>query len=333
MGNIIRRVRGQEEDQRAFLDSEGNLHQPASSARDVELPSRNVGYRGSVSATGVHGEEPWWTMRRCFPDFRWHSVLGLTVASQLIIYFVSCWLITPRGIVEPNPGALWKIGSSNHVAERCAVAVGGKFVLELRRLFVPIFLHAGILHILLNLYFEFVSGQRALDKYGPLRFMTLFLLSGVGGNLLSDAFETNGVGASTACYGLIGADFAQVWLLWDEPGRQEWRMRAQQSLMQTAGMLFFWEIMNWKTIDHYGHGGGFLSGFAIAVLLTVPTPEFPLPVNFQKKSQICGGALAVGTAACVVKIFFWGSQKTEHLRGRDVPWTAVCESVWRQYSA
>merc|ERR1719356_2217844 len=101
--------------------------------------------------------------------------------------------------------ALWKIGSNNFMTERCVTAVGGKFVIELRRFFVAIFLHLNLGHIFFNTLFQVFSAPRALEFYGSKRFVCLFLVSGACGNLLSAATEHVDVGASTACYGLIGA--------------------------------------------------------------------------------------------------------------------------------
>eukprot|EP00927_Polykrikos_kofoidii_P034957 TRINITY_DN29540_c0_g2_i1.p1 TRINITY_DN29540_c0_g2~~TRINITY_DN29540_c0_g2_i1.p1 ORF type:complete len:342 (-),score=40.83 TRINITY_DN29540_c0_g2_i1:189-1214(-) len=321
--------------ERAWVDAHGNIRQPVRD-RSTELSIRSGGGSGSYMQGPISQRQgtgdAWWTMQMCFPSFRWNTILGALIGLQIFMYFVSCWAVTPRGIVEPSNQALWKLGSSNWIAERCVTEVGGKFLVELRRLVIPVFLHGGLLHILMNLSFQFMSGPGALELYGPLRFCVLFLGAGVCGNLLSDAFETNGVGASTSLYGLIGADIAQVWLVWHLPGREEWRQQVRQSLLMRLGFLVFWEVLNWKTIDHYGHLGGFLSGFSIAVLFSSPHPEDHQPGSSDKKKRMCGGSLAFGVGACVVKIFFWRLHDTANINGHIFPWSSVCWDVWNMYS-
>ncbi|GAA4453826.1 rhomboid family intramembrane serine protease [Phytohabitans houttuyneae] len=77
------------------------------------------------------------------------------------------------------------------------------------RLFTAMFIHYGILHLALNMWALWVLGRNLEAVLGPLRFLTLYLLAGLGGNvacyLISpDAFSA---GASTAVFGLFAAFF------------------------------------------------------------------------------------------------------------------------------
>ena len=76
------------------------------------------------------------------------------------------------------------------------------------RLFTAQFLHIGIMHIASNAIMIWYIGQYAEPIFGHLRFLLLYLASGVGGNLLSLAFGNDnslGAGASTALFGIMGA--------------------------------------------------------------------------------------------------------------------------------
>merc|ERR1712008_323947 len=84
------------------------------------------------------------------------------------------------------------------------------------------------------------------------------------GNLLSDAMGINGVGGSTACYGIIGMDFATTYRTWPEL-EPEQRESVKLGLLQTCMMLLLWEIILWKELDHFGHLGGFIGGFLIVL--------------------------------------------------------------------
>mmetsp|Transcript_109731 Transcript_109731/g.310148 ORF Transcript_109731/g.310148 Transcript_109731/m.310148 type:complete len:201 (+) Transcript_109731:926-1528(+) len=199
--------------------------------------------------------------------------------------------------------------------ERCAVVVGGKFVWEVRRLVVAIFLHNGVPHILMNLIFQALSGPKALDAYGSRAFACLFLVSGLCGNLLSDAFGMNGVGASTACYGLIGAFLAQLCLAWPEMDAQQ-RWLAKVNVLANGAFLLIWEVAQWKTIDHFGHLGGLLSGLALGLALA--------PEASMLKRRLAAIGLSAAAAACAAKVFLVGSPEVT---------PALCRAQWQIYGS
>lgn len=248
-----------------------------------------------------------------FPDFKWRSVIGVIVALQLAMYIVSLWVVTPRGGISPTGGSMFKIGSSNSAAEMCAIRDSfPKHLIELRRWFVPIFLHNSPFHILMNLFFECSTGPRIEEQDSSLSFAMLFMGAGLMGNLLSDSFGINGVGGSTSCYGLIGMDFAVWYQKW--PGLdQEQRDAVKSGMMQTCGMLLLWEFIFWKEIDHFGHLGGFIGGFLILL---------------GRTDWRCIVAFALAVATCItvicIKPLF-----DEMYNG--TPWRQTCDSIWMWY--
>ncbi len=74
------------------------------------------------------------------------------------------------------------------------------------RLFTGMFLHAGIFHILFNMYALYIIGMQLESFLGKWKFLVVYLLSGLAGNMLS-IFFSNGysVGASGAIFGLLGS--------------------------------------------------------------------------------------------------------------------------------
>lgn len=75
------------------------------------------------------------------------------------------------------------------------------------RLISAIFLHIGIIHLFFNMYALYIIGPQLESFYGKAKFLTIYLVSGVIGNLLANVFEINtlGAGASGAIFGLFGA--------------------------------------------------------------------------------------------------------------------------------
>jgi membrane associated rhomboid family serine protease len=76
------------------------------------------------------------------------------------------------------------------------------------RLITPMWLHGSPMHLLSNSYSLFYLGPSAERIFGSEIFLLLFLLSGIGGNLLGlrfGAVRGMSVGASGAVFGLMGS--------------------------------------------------------------------------------------------------------------------------------
>jgi membrane associated rhomboid family serine protease len=78
---------------------------------------------------------------------------------------------------------------------------------DFKTFFTAIFIHAGILHFLLNAYCLVIFGRMVEYGIGHTRYLAMFLASGMGGNLLVWALrrhpEVPHVGASGAIFGVI----------------------------------------------------------------------------------------------------------------------------------
>jgi len=72
-------------------------------------------------------------------------------------------------------------------------------------LLTSMFLHAGINHIVLNMYALLIFGQILEQRIGAKRFLFIYLLSGIAAAFLSSFFYSSALGASGAVMGVIGA--------------------------------------------------------------------------------------------------------------------------------
>ena len=77
---------------------------------------------------------------------------------------------------------------------------------EVWRLVSSMFLHIGIFHLLCNMYSLYIVGPQLESFFGKTRFLFIYLISGIAGNLFS-VLLTDGLsaGASGAIFGLFGA--------------------------------------------------------------------------------------------------------------------------------
>lgn len=77
---------------------------------------------------------------------------------------------------------------------------------EYYRLITGIFMHGGILHLLFNMYALYIIGMQLESFVGKAKYLTIYLLSGLAGSMLSIFFSSGySVGASGAIFGLMGA--------------------------------------------------------------------------------------------------------------------------------
>ncbi|XP_051137149.1 RHOMBOID-like protein 2 isoform X2 [Andrographis paniculata] len=84
------------------------------------------------------------------------------------------------------------------------------------RLVTCIWLHAGVIHLLANMLSLVFIGVRLEQQFGFARVGVVYLLSGIGGSVLSSLFiQTSiSVGASGALFGLLGAMLSELLTNW-----------------------------------------------------------------------------------------------------------------------
>jgi membrane associated rhomboid family serine protease len=106
-----------------------------------------------------------------------------------------------------TPLHLWGsvLGEAEYGGQVHGIAVG-----EYYRLFTAMFLHFGLLHLVMNMWALWVLGRNLEAALGPARFIALYLVSGIGGNVAAYLFGNPAAptaGASTALFGLFAALF------------------------------------------------------------------------------------------------------------------------------
>lgn len=78
---------------------------------------------------------------------------------------------------------------------------------EVWRLVTGTFLHAGIFHLLINMYSLYLIGTQVETYIGKYKFLAIYFISALSGSLMSCIFNINtvSVGASGAIFGLLGS--------------------------------------------------------------------------------------------------------------------------------
>jgi rhomboid protease GluP len=142
------------------------------------------------------------------------------------------------------------------------------------RLLTSMFIHIGIIHILLNMWVLAVAGPLVERMIGNVGFLLLYLVAGLSGSLASLFWNPMLVsaGASGAIFGIYGA---LLGLLLRQHGSIPKEALAQ---LRNSGLGFLvynlvYGIMQ-PNIDTAAHIGGLASGFLGGLVLSPPfTPE------------------------------------------------------------
>ena len=159
---------------------------------------------------------------------------------------------------------------------------------EYYRLLTAAFLHGGVLHILLNMVALAQLGPVLEAALGRLRFTALYVLSALGGSvlsyLLSEPYQL-GVGASGAIFGLFGAYYVVVRRLGGET------RSIVMLLAVNLVITFSVPIIDWRA-----HLGGLVTGAVVAGALAY-APRGPSRSRLQAVACV---AVALVLAAVVV---------------------------------
>jgi rhomboid protease GluP len=131
------------------------------------------------------------------------------------------------------------------------------------RLLTCVFVHIGALHILFNLYALLSVSSFLEEEIGSARYLSVFLLSGLGGSAASFLLHARVVtaGASGAIFGLIG--FAVSFYKREGSARG----RDIRSFMLRWALYVFVFGFFVRGVDNFAHAGGFAAGFLLGSVM------------------------------------------------------------------
>ncbi len=147
---------------------------------------------------------------------------------------------------------------------------------EYWRLITAAFLHADIIHLLVNMYALNIIGTQVETVLGKSRFLIIYFASAIGGSLMSSILTKGlSVGASGALFGLLGAlvYFGYYYRIYFGSVLTS-QILPVIILNLAMGFLI-------PGIDNAGHIGGLISGLFIAMSLGIGKEE-------EKTSRVNG---------------------------------------------
>uniref|UniRef100_A0A8C9XPP6 Inactive rhomboid protein n=1 Tax=Sander lucioperca TaxID=283035 RepID=A0A8C9XPP6_SANLU len=169
------------------------------------------------------------------------------------------------------------------------------------RLWLSLFLHAGLLHCLVSVVFQ-MTILRDLEKLaGWVRISIIYILSGITGNLASALFlpYRAEVGPAGSQFGLLACLFVELfqgWQILEKP----WK--AFVKLLGIVLFLFLCGLLPW--IDNIAHIFGFLSGLLLSFAF-LPYVTFGTFDKYRKRILIAVSMLAyIGLFSSLIVWFY-----------------------------
>lgn len=171
------------------------------------------------------------------------------------------------------------------------------------RIFTGAAMHGGLLHVALNGYAFYSFGKIFEMLANPAHLAIVFLLSALGGGILSLLLAPDGisVGASGGIVGLIG--YLAVYAF----RRREFIAPAfRKSLLINIGFILVYGLVLYQVIDNFGHIGGLITG-AVYGFFQIPGDSFADPREVGSVTDALGlvsvGIYIAGCCFCILLMF------------------------------
>lgn len=165
---------------------------------------------------------------------------------------------------------------------------------EYYRLFTAMFMHYGLVHLLMNMWALWILGRSLEAALGPVRFLALYLIAGLGGNVAAYVFQPGALsaGASTALFGLFAALFLAL--------RRLGRDTSAVLPVIIINLVFTFAVPG---ISIAGHIGGLVTGGVAGAGMAYAPPA---------RRTFVQAAVCVATVAVLAALALW---KTSALSG------------------
>jgi len=178
-----------------------------------------------------------------------YKITPLLVYANVLVFLV----MTLSGVsfLHPTAQGLYAWGG-NHAPS----VLGGQWW----RLITYMFVHAGGMHILMNTFALLYIGMFLEPLMGRWRFLSAYLLTGIGAGLMSIAMHpfSVGVGASGAIFGMYGVFLA---LLTTSYIKKSLRRTMLRSILFFVTLNLLYGLQG--NTDNAAHVGGLLSGIIV----------------------------------------------------------------------
>lgn len=131
------------------------------------------------------------------------------------------------------------------------------------RFITSIFMHIGITHLLFNSFALYIFGSELEILIGKIKYLALFLLSGLGGNVAGYFFSPENIsaGASGGIFGIFG-----VFLYFIQYHKNKITPQGKNMILSLVGINLVYTLVV-PNISITGHFGGLIGGYLLSYLI------------------------------------------------------------------
>ncbi|EEH04259.1 DHHC zinc finger membrane protein [Histoplasma capsulatum G186AR] len=198
------------------------------------------------------------------------------------------------------------------------------------RFIVPIFLHAGLIHIGFNMMAQLTIGADMERTIGWWRYAVVYFASGIFGFILGANFAPPGIpstGASGSLFGIFALAFLDLLYSWSSRSNP---VKELLIMLITVAISFVLGLL--PGLDNFSHIGGFMVGLVLGIsVLRSPdklrrridsiTPHHD-PYDPLSASGALGAGAGAGDAIDNPKTAFMVKQPVKFFQGRKPLWWA-----------
>jgi len=131
------------------------------------------------------------------------------------------------------------------------------------RFIVPIFLHAGLIHIGFNMLLQMTMGRDMERAIGSIRFFLVYMSAGIFGFVMGGNFAASGIpstGASGSLFGIIALTLLDLLYSWKDR-RSPWK----DLIFIALDVVISFVLGLLPGLDNFSHIGGFLIGLMLGI--------------------------------------------------------------------
>lgn len=225
--------------------------------------------------------------------------INLAVFAAMLVYGAGLWH-SPNGVQlawgagfgpATKDGEWWRLGSA-------------------------MFLHFGLVHLAMNMWALWDGGRLVERLYGSMRFVLVYFVSGLTGNLVSLMVQGDRAisgGASGAVFGIYGALLVCLWRERRQIHPVEFRWLFGGAAVFSAATVGLGLLI--PGIDNAAHIGGLVSGALIGVTLVIPLSA--ASPKLGRLRWVAAGAYGLALIALVASIPAPSYRWREELNARE----------------
>lgn len=131
------------------------------------------------------------------------------------------------------------------------------------RFIVPMFMHAGLIHIGFNMLLQLTMGKEMERSIGSLRYFLVYVSSGIFGFVLGGNYASIGMastGASGSLFGVIALNALDLFYSWTDR-----RHPVKDLMFILLDMVISFVLGLLPGVDNFSHIGGLLMGLALGL--------------------------------------------------------------------